>query len=481
MKGAAGPFNKKMKDLPDLSGYAVLVINEAGTSHSGLEDALRGLGAVVTSVSDIDEAGSVLEKGLVNAVLSSPEMVDQRLIDYVKRHKTSYPDSFFYVLTEEDYDQVETSLDAVRMIVDDYIRKPVDPVRFARMVQTNLGRPSTGSTSLTIIEPLVTRIKPYFIFRSPAMHRALANISEMASSGQTVLISGETGTGKELVARAIHVMSPRANGPFIPVNCGAIPESLIEDELFGHEKGAFTGAIKTKKGKFEAANNGTLFLDEIGDMPLTLQVRLLRVLEDERLYRVGGERPITVNVRVIGASRVDLEKGVRDGLFREDLYYRLNVLRINLPPLRERIADIALLAVHFLERAFSEMGRVPPYPSLSAETLYLLEQYPWKGNVRELRNVMTRVATFLPPDTKHIFPFHIAAHLEDVSGTGLHASGKSGTPGVFVPVGMPLNRAEELIISETLRQTGGNRTKAAKLLGISLRTIRRQINKSRAK
>jgi transcriptional regulator with PAS, ATPase and Fis domain len=309
------------------------------------------------------------------------------------------------------------------------------------------------------------------------MRRALAGISEISSSGQIVLISGETGTGKELVARAIHVLSRRSGGPFVPVNCGAIPESLIEGELFGHEKGAFTGAHATRKGKFETAHNGTLFLDEIGDMPLSLQVRLLRVLEDGKVYRVGGGHPINVNVRVIAATRIDLGRAVRDGLFREDLYYRLNVLRVHLPPLRERTEDISLLAIHFLERAFAEMGRIPPYPSLSPETIYLLENYPWKGNVRELRNMMTRIATLLPPDTKRIFPFHILHHLEDTGYAEKHIV-PLREEGIFIPAGTPLDQVEALCIREALEQTGGNRSKAAELLGISPRTLRRKLNRT---
>jgi DNA-binding NtrC family response regulator len=215
-------------------------------------------------------------------------------------------------------------------------------------------------------------------------------------------------------------------------------------------------------------------------MPLTLQVRLLRVLEDREVYRVGGEHPIPVNVRVIAATRIDLGKAVRDGLFREDLYYRLNVLRIHLPPLRERTEDIPLLALHFLERAFAEMGRVPPFPTLSSETIYLLEQYPWKGNVRELRNIMTRVATLLPTDAKHVFPMHILHHLEQ-DQIALKRVHEQHAQGILIPLGTPLDKVEELLISETLKHTNGNRTQAAKLLGISLRTLRRKLNSNGTK
>jgi DNA-binding NtrC family response regulator len=212
-------------------------------------------------------------------------------------------------------------------------------------------------------------------------------------------------------------------------------------------------------------------------MPVILQIRLLRVLEDGEVYRVGGEKRIPVNVRVITATHMDLEAAVRNGLFREDLYYRLNVLRIHLPPLRERVDDIPILALHFLERAFDEMGRSKPYPAFSPETIYLLQQYQWKGNVRELRNVMTRVATLLPPDTKHVFPMHIISHLGDNKKIEGGPENMQVSSGIFIQKGTTIDRAEYLLIEEALTQTGGNRTRAAKLLGISLRTLRRKLNK----
>lgn len=263
------------------------------------------------------------------------------------------------------------------------------------------------------------------------------------------------------------------------VNCGAIPEGLIEGELFGHEKGAFTGAAKTRKGKFEAASNGTLFLDEIGDMPLLLQVRLLRVLEERHIYRVGGERPIPINVRVIAATRVGLKQAVADGLFREDLYYRLNILRIHLPPLWQRVEDIAYLAFHFLGRAFAEMGIHPPYPPLSPASIDLIEGLPWKGNVRELRNVMTRVATVLPHDTKQVLPIHLTPHLEDAEPRPcILENDKRDFSGdaIYIPIGTPLPEAEDIIIRETLKRTGNNRTQTAKILKIGLRTLRRKLS-----
>jgi DNA-binding NtrC family response regulator len=461
----------------DLRGIQILLYERDPLSARGLADDLRVTGARVVVASGFDEVVETLTKTETDVIVASLELVDEKCIELVKDYKARYPGSLFFVLADQEYDSVETSREEVRLIVDDYLKKPVDTERFAGMIQSSMGRPDDASKSLTVVDPIVSRVKPYFLLRSPVMKRALAHLPRIAASGQTVMITGETGTGKELVARVIHVMSRRSSGPFIPVNCGAVPESLIEGELFGHEKGAFTGAIRTRRGKFETADRGTIFLDEIGDMPLNLQVRLLRVLEEGRIYRIGAETSIPVDVRVIAASNVDLQKAVKDGLFREDLYYRLNVLKIHLPPLRERIEDIPLLAVHFLERAFAELGWPHPYPVLSAETIYVLERHRWRGNVRELRNVMTRVATLLPQGTRKIFPFHIVPHLEEDSFHVPPPQEEQKKDGIFIPIGTDLKKVEEILINETLRYTGGNRTRAAELLGVSVRNLRRKLNK----
>jgi DNA-binding NtrC family response regulator len=466
-----------MNNKPDLRGLNVLVIEDDPGSLNKIKHELEEIEAHVYTAQNSDQASGFLLQTQIEVVVGALDLVDEKFIEMIKDYKVQYPECLFYVLADQEFDSVEVSHESVRHIVDDYIKKPLDVIRFARMVETSIGRPSGGSKSLTVVDPLISKVKPYFLFRSPVMRRTLAHLPQIAASDQTVLITGETGSGKELVARAIHVLSRRKSGPFIPVNCGAVPESLIEGELFGHEKGAFTGAVKTRKGKFETADNGTLFLDEIGDMPLHLQVRLLRALEEENIYRVGGEAPLPVNVRVIAASNTDIQKAVEDGLFREDLYYRINVLRIHLPPLRERVEDIPLLAVHYLERAFAELGWPQPYPVLSSETIYLLENYPWKGNVRELRNIMTRIATLLPANTKRIFPFHVLPYFDEYSPAAVPAVEESAGDGVFIPIGTPLNNAQEMLIMEALKYTDGNKTKAASLLGVSLRNLRRKLNK----
>ncbi|MBI5664770.1 MAG: sigma-54-dependent Fis family transcriptional regulator [Nitrospirae bacterium] len=461
---------------PDLKGLDILVFETDYPSLKQIESDLRNIGADVYTADTFSQVVGILHQTHIEVIIAAIDLVDEQCIEMIKEYKTLHPEVLFYVLAGREYDSVESSQESVRLIVDDYIKKPLNIVRFARMVEASVGRPQAAGTSLTVIDPLVAKIKPYFIFRSPVMRRTLYHLPQIAASEQAVLITGETGTGKELIARAIHVLSRRSSGPFIPINCGAIPESLIEGELFGHEKGAFTGAVGTRKGKFEMADKGTIFLDEIGDMPLNLQVRLLRVLEEGSLYRLGGETLVPVNVRIIAASNADLQKAVDDGLFRDDLYYRLNVLRLNLPPLRERVEDIPLLAVHFLERAFVEMGWPSPYPSLSQETIYLLERYPWKGNVRELRNLMTRVATLLPRNTGRIFPFHIHPYIDEAAASPEIDRGP-GKEGTFIPAGTKLSDVEDMLINETLKHTNGNKTKAAALLGISLRNLRRKLNK----
>jgi len=462
----------------DLSGLALLVVEGDILSLNTLEKIFKEKGAQVYTAQDPDKAKKILKQKHIHAILASIDLINEKLIEFIKDYKERCPRSHFYILTDQEYDLADTSRESIKFLVDDYIKKPLDIDRFTENIKTTIGRSRNDSTSLAVIDPLIAKIKPYFLFCSPVMRQILSTLPQIADSDQTVLITGETGTGKEIVARAIHMLSRHSSGPFVPINCGAIPESLIEGELFGHEKGAFTGAVQTRKGKFESAEGGTLFLDEIGDMKLTLQVRLLRVLEDKEVFRVGGEVSVPVNMRVVAASNIDLFKAVKDGLFREDLYHRLNVLRLHLPPLRDRIEDISLLAVHFLERTLAEMNWKPPYPNLTPETIHLLEMSPWRGNVRELRNLMTRVGTLLPRNTKQIFPFHVLPHLHAIyTNYALSQPDKDDDRGISIKAGMKLYDVEKLLIQETLKKTNGNKSKAASLLGINLRTLRRKLNK----
>lgn len=457
--------------MDELSGINIVIADRDRRFTSAMKESLGALGATVRVVRGTPQAVDIMarEIGRLSALLVNVELMDESAEDFIAAYKRTNPGGRFYLLIDQGTSV--TSSDPSGLIVDDYLQKPIDPKRLALMLKSGATR------ALAKVDPIVSRSRPYFQFRAESMKRALRDLGRIASSDQTVLVSGETGTGKEIISRTIHVMSPRRDGPFIALNCGAIPDGLIEGELFGHEKGAFTGALGTRRGKFETAHKGTLLLDEIGDMSLNLQVRLLRVLEEGHVYRVGGERPVPINVRVIAATRRDLKKAVQEGIFREDLYYRLNILRIHLPLLRERREDISFLAVHFMDRVFSELRAEPPYPKLSSAAITLLESCPWPGNVRELRNVMTRVATLLPQSAKQVLPMHITPHLEHADmGGDLSAPAEAHEGGIVIPEGSSMNKAERIMIQNALDKTAGNRTQAAKILGISIRTLRRKLN-----
>jgi DNA-binding NtrC family response regulator len=434
-----------------------------------MKRALGGLGADVRRAASLADASGVVYSRPVDALLAGLEMMGEVPESFINEYRTKNPNGLFYLVMEEDTEVMAD--DPSGLLVEGYLQKPVDPGKFALRLRAATTARGEGGTALELADPVIRASRPYFTFRSPAMRESLRDLPRIAESEQTVLISGETGTGKEIVSHVIHAMSPRAAGPFVTLNCGAIPEGLIEGELFGHEKGAFTGAVRVRRGKFETAHKGTLLLDEIGDMPLNLQMRLLRVLEEKHVVRLGGERPRPVDVRVVAATLHELHGEVEKGLFREDLYYRLNVLQIRLPRLAERVEDISLLAVNFLERAFIEMGMPAPYPRLSTPAVEMLEGLPWRGNVRELRNVMTRVATLLPSDARQVLPMHVAPYL------GRQAAERPGGGGVFIPPGATLREAEEKLIDAALMEAGGNRTRAARRLGVGIRTLRRRLNR----
>ncbi|OCC14593.1 response regulator [Dissulfuribacter thermophilus] len=308
------------------------------------------------------------------------------------------------------------------------------------------------------------------IGKDPRMQDLFALIEDVAKSNVPVLILGESGTGKELVASLIHHLSPRKDHLFVPVNCGAIPENLLESELFGHEKGAFTGAIREKRGRFELAHKGTLFLDEIGDLPLPMQVKLLRVLQNGTFERVGGEKTINVDVRIIAATNKDLKEAVRKGEFREDLYYRICVLPITIPPLRERKEDIPLLAIHFLKDALKTTGKRPEDMVISPEAMAILRDYDWPGNVRELQNAIQYA--LVRCKTRVIAPEHLPASILKSKSRVIEIDRTPRTRGR-----RPLNLSPEAV-KEALIKTGGNKKQAASLLGISRASLYRYLQKN---
>lgn len=487
----------------DLSNINILVFDQDLSVLRSIKRSLLKLHANVFVVNSIADAYQLINQEYLHAILTEAELKQGNAYDLLRRFRIKHPDGLFFLMAEDVTEDLKSQ--AEKQKINQVFKKPVNIAAFSTALKPPV---NIGDKSVSTLDPLTTLLRPYLIFRSPVMRQRLMMLPRIAATPHSVLITGETGTGKEMVSRAIHGLSSYNQGPFIALNCGAIPENLIEGELFGHEKGAFTGALATKKGKFELAQDGTLLLDEMGEMPLVLQARLLRVLEEKQFYRVGGEKPIDVNVRIIAATQVELEKAVENGLFREDLYYRLNILRIHIPALRERPEDIPLLAWHFLERAFAEINRSKPYPSLSRETIHILKQLEWKGNVRELRNMITRLAVLLPPNATQITPDFLVAYfpekmIQPQSAGHLQSTLKSfesenypatdsnvqdsniievksyhhdEKEGIMVPLGTSMRDAEDLIIKATLNYTLGNRTKAAKILGIGLRTIRRKIN-----
>ncbi|MCH2570998.1 MAG: sigma-54 dependent transcriptional regulator, partial [Planctomycetes bacterium] len=302
---------------------------------------------------------------------------------------------------------------------------------------------------------------------SPQMDRLISTLRQIAPTSATVLIQGESGTGKELVAQAIHNNSDRKNKPFVALNCAALSESILESELFGHTKGAFTGAVSERKGRFEYANGGTLFLDEVGDMPMPTQIKLLRVIESREIMRVGSNEPVKVNVRLISATNADLEEAVARGSFRKDLYYRLKVMTINIPPLRERRMDIPLLCDHFI-REFSQLHN-KQIESLDSEMRKLLMSADWPGNVRQLKNIIESMVVI---DTDTILDHNDLPNPEDL-GVKLEELPSSATPSALV--GKSLDEVEKYFIAEALQLTKGNREEASHLLGIGERTLYRKI------
>ena len=313
------------------------------------------------------------------------------------------------------------------------------------------------------------------IGKSPQFVDILRQVDKVANTVAKVLICGETGTGKELIAKALHDNSDRSANRMISVNCAAIPASLLESELFGHEKGAFTNARTQHIGKFERANNGTLFLDEIGDMPLPLQVKLLRAVESGEIERLGGTHSIPVDIRIITATHCDITQAVANGAFRQDLYYRLNAVSLTLPPLRERREDIRILAEHFVEKHSSIYAR--EVPKIHPETLTCLRNYPWPGNVRELENALIHAILFA--DGRRILPTHlpeeILAFQEPLTDISEQNQGIQYRQLITIPLGASLRAAEETVIRDTLVWQDGNRTKTAKILGISLRTLQNRL------
>jgi DNA-binding NtrC family response regulator len=360
---------------------------------------------------------------------------------------------------------IEAAVEAMREGAYDYLLKPLDLERLPVLVERAMERRRLAEENRRLRQRLTLKDEyGKVVGKSARISAVYEVVAQVASTNATVLLSGESGTGKELVAKAIHRRSDRRERPFISINCGALPEGLLESELFGFERGAFTGAVEAKAGKFEMAHGGTLLLDEVGEMSPKTQVEFLRVLQEKEFRRLGGERLIRVDVRIIASTNKDLLEEVKGGNFRQDLYYRLAVVPIPLPSLRERPEDIPLLVDSFLQE-FAEINRKPA-KKISREALELLNRYHWPGNIRELRNVIERITVIV--DSPVVRPEHLPP---EITGGRLDRSGSS----LHIPLGTPLKRVEEMIIRRTIEEVGGHREKAARILGISPRTLQYKI------
>lgn len=438
----------------------ILLAEDEPTIVVTLGDALRGAGHMVLDAPDTETAIQFLEGGLPEVVLTDIRMPGEGGMAVLRKSLESMPERPVVVMT--GYGTVDQAVEAMRLGARNYIQKPFRNEAILAMVETFSRMASLEEENLNLRERLgEAKSMDGIVGASPQMQAVFDRIRTVAPTEATVLIEGESGTGKERVALALHAASSRADGPFIPISCAALPESLLETELFGHERGAFTDARKERRGRFELADGGTLFLDDIDDMPLAVQVKLLRVLQERSFERVGGEETVEVDIRVLAATKAPLLEKVAAGEFREDLYYRIHVVPLLLPPLRERVGDVAILLSHFLERHAQRGGGQPH--CVSRSTLVALENHPWPGNVRELENAVLR-AVALAGEREELA-------LEDLVTLDPRWRGALQVSGEVRPLREVLRGHEVEHIKRALEETGGHRSQTADLLGISRKVL----------
>jgi two-component system, NtrC family, response regulator PilR len=447
----------------------ILVVDDEQSMREFLEIMLKKEGYRVSLASNGEEVLKLLERDIFDLVLLDVRMPKMDGIAVLKRIKALATETIVIMITA--YASHDTAVKAMKEGAYDYITKPFKIDEIKLIIKNALEKKNLQKENSLLKQ--VVRDRYHFdniIGQSPRM-QALYDLLEKVSPTKTnILVTGESGTGKELVAKAIHYNSPRKDRPFVTLNCGAIPESLIESELFGHMKGAFTDAIATKKGLFEVADEGTLFLDEISELPLLMQVKLLRVLQDREFKRVGGTEDLRVDVRIIAATNKDLEEAVREKRFREDLFYRLNVIQIKLPPLRERMDDIPRLAMHFLKKFSAELNKT--ISIVSPEAHRLLQDYAYPGNVRELQNIIERAVAL--ESSEELTAQNLSSYLDQ------HLQIKKGGLDLDIPSeGLEkfVEEIERTLLVKALDRTHGIKTKAAELLGINFRSMRYRLEK----
>lgn len=448
----------------------ILIVDDEKSMRDFLGIVLKKEGYSVSTASDGDEANRAIQKDIYDLVITDIKMPRLDGLDFLKAVKSVSPETIVLMITA--FASTETAVEAMKAGAYDYITKPFQIDEVKLIIQNALERKILREENTLLKRELKDQSSlDQIIGKSEKMQKVMELVKKVADSNSNILISGESGTGKELIARAIHFNSRRRDKPFVTVNCSALPETLLESELFGHMKGSFTGAVANKEGLFEVAHEGTLFLDEVGETSPAIQVKLLRVLQEKEFRRIGGTRDVKVDVRIIAATNKDLEKAVAQGAFREDLYYRLDVIPIYLPQLRIRTDDIALLAEHFLRKFSSKIGK--SVIGITPEAMSLLTSQEWKGNVRELENVMERAVALATTDM--ITPEHLRDCLQ-----------RPGTSRELLPAELPnegvdlealIGNLEKDLLLKALQKSKGVKKEAARLLGLNFRSFRYRLEK----
>lgn len=441
--------------------YTILIADDEKNIRNGIAEYLEAEGYESVTAEDGKEAIAIINKGSVDLIISDLKMPNVGGIEVLKYVVSHFPTLPVIILT--GHGTVEDAVQAMRIGAFDFISKPLNLEHLVMLVKRALERQELSRKNIELSQELAkTKVSRLLIGESPVMRDVMNAVNKAAPTRANVLITGESGVGKEVIADAIHELSNRHDKPLVKLHCAALPEALLESELFGYEKGAFTGAVNRKRGRFELAHEGTLFLDEIGEINQNIQVKLLRVIQERKFERIGGEQTLDVDVRIIAATNKSLKKEVEEGRFREDLFYRLNVVNIHVPPLRERKDDIPMLTQIFLDEFCKENNK--KIHGIEPQARALLFAYSWPGNIRELRNVI---------ESAVVMTTHSVITIDDLPPSLKNSSDQSV---IRIPLGTNLSEAEKIIIRDTLMANKFNKSKTAEILGIGRKTLYQKIN-----